>query len=127
MLVVFSRNFDALPLHLISSHDLMNHRAVHIGELTFEAVVVVAETVEVEAEEVEERAVEFVDAAHAIDGLIAEVVGRAVAEAPLHARSGEPRGEAFRIVIATVGTFLEGGHAAELGDEHDDCVLQQAA
>lgn len=126
MLVVFSRNFDALPLHLISSHDLMNHRAMHVGELTFEAVVVVAEAVEVEAEEMQQSAVEFVDAADAIDGLIAEVVGGTVAEALLHTRSGEPRGEAFRIVVAPVRTLLEGGHAAELGDEHDDGVLQQA-
>ena len=47
--------------------------------------------------------------------------------AALHAGAGQPDGEALGVVIAAVGAFLEGGHAAELGDEDDERVLQQAA
>ena len=62
-----------------------------------------------------------------LHGLVAELIGRAVAEAGLHACASHPCGEACGVVIAATGTFLKGGHAAELGAPHDERVLQQAA
>jgi hypothetical protein len=56
-----------------------------------------------------------------------EFVGATVADAGLHACAGEPAGEAVGIVIAAFRSFLEAGHAAKLGAQDDECVLQKTA
>ena len=60
--------------------DLPDHVAVDVGEPARRAVVVVGEPLVVEAEQVEDRGVEVVDVDDVLDGLVAELVGRAEAE-----------------------------------------------
>ena len=105
----------------------MDHVAVHVGQPAFDAVVVVAQPLVIEAQQVQDRGVEVVDRADVLDRLVAELVGRAVAEAALHARAGQPDGEALRVVVAAAGALLERRHAAELGDPDDQRVVEQAA
>ena len=57
---------------------------------------------------------------------MAELVGRAITEALLDAGAGEPDREAFRVVVAALGAFLERGHAAEFRAPDDQRVLQHA-
>ena len=61
------------------------------------------------------------------DRLVAELVGRAVAEAALHAGAGQPDGEALRVVVAAARALLERRHPAELGHPDDQRVVEQAA
>ncbi len=101
---------------------------MHVGESAFYAVVVKAEALVVEAEQVQDGGVEVVNRGDVFHRLVAELVGRAVAEAVLHAGSGEPRGEAGGVVIATArASSLESGHAAELGAPDDERVVEQTA
>ena len=55
---------------------------VHVGEAALDAVVVEAEALVIEAEQVEHGGVEVVDGGHVLHGLVAEVIRRAVAEWP---------------------------------------------
>ena len=101
--------------------------AVDVGQATFDAVVVEAQALVIEAEQVQDRGVEVVDSGNVLDRHMSEVVGRPVAVAGLHARAGKPDGESLRVMVAAVGAFLEGGHSAELGHESHERVLEQAA
>lgn len=78
----------------------------------------------VEAEEVENGGVEIVHGGDVFFCLPAEGVGGAVGVAAVDARAGEPGCEAFGVVIAAAGAFLEGGHAAELGAPHDQRIFK---
>ncbi len=71
--------------------------------------------------------VEIVNGGYVSDGFVSEFIRRAIAEGFLYAGAGEPDGEAFGIVVAAAGAFLEGRHAAEFGDPHDQCVFKNAA
>ena len=62
----------------ISGEDLADHRARHVGQAEIAARIAVGQLFVVEAEQVEDRGVEVVDGHAAIDGLEAEVIGRAV-------------------------------------------------
>ncbi len=59
------------------------------------------------------------------DGVEADLVGRAVDDAPLDAAAGQPGAEALRVVVAAVG--LGAGRAAELGAPDDDRLVEQPA
>src|SRR4051812_32758313 len=106
--------------------DLRHDAAVHVRQAALDAVVVVAQALVIEAEEVEDGRVEVVDGRDPLDRLVAEVVGGAEAEAALHAGAGEPDGESVRVVVAAAGPFLEGGHPAEFGRPDDERVVEQA-
>ena len=67
------------------------------------------------------------DVVAVLDGVEAELVGRAVDDAALDAAAGHPDGEAERMVVAAVGLFLRPGRAAELGGPDDDRLIEQAA
>ena len=81
----------------------------------------------VQAEQMEDRGVQVVDRRDVLDGLVAKLVGRAVAEAAFDARTGKPDGEAAGIVIAPAGALLKRRHAAKLGHPHHERVSQKPA
>ena len=54
----------------------------------------------VEAEQVQDGRVQVVDVDLVLDGVVAELVGRAVDDAALEAAAGHPHREAERVVIA---------------------------
>ena len=57
----------------------------------------------VEAELVQDRGVDVGDVVAVLDGVEAELVGRAVDDAALDAAAGQPDGEAVGVVVAAVG------------------------
>ena len=105
----------------------VDHVAVHVGQPALDAVVVVAQPLVVEAEQVQDRGVQVVDRADVLDRLVAELVGRAVAEARVSRRRRPARREALRVVVAAARALLERRHPAELGHPDDERVVQQAA
>ncbi len=60
-----------------------------------------------------------------LDGVEAELVGRAVDDAALDAAAGQPGAEALRMMVAAVA--LAPGRAAELRAPDDERLVQQAA
>src|SRR5262245_53697575 len=77
-----------------SGEDRADQLAGDVGEAEAAAVVEVGQALVVEPEEVEDRGVEVGDGDGAVDGLQADLVGRAVADAGLDAGAGEPGEEA---------------------------------
>ena len=95
-----------------------------VGEAEVAAGVAVGEAFVVEAHEVEEGGVPVVDVHFVVHGFVAVVVGEAVVHAAFDAASGHPEGEAFVVVIATVGALAVRG-AAELAAPDDEGVLEE--
>ena len=67
----------------------------------------------IQAETMQDRGVQVVDVDAILDGVQADVVGRAVADAALDAAAGHPDREAVGIVIAAVAALAH-RRAAEL-------------
>ena len=61
------------------------------------------ELARVEAELVQDRGVDVGHVVAIFDGVEADLVGRAVDDAPLDAAAGQPGAEALRVVVAAVG------------------------
>ena len=80
----------------------------------------------VEAEEVEDRGVEVVDAHPVLDRLEAELVARAMRHAPLHASSRQPHGKGVRVVVAAgLIPLLRDREAAELPPPDNERLVEQ--
>src|SRR5262245_49840268 len=86
--------------------DFADDVAVDVGQPALDAVVVDAQPLVVEAEEVQNGRVEVVDCRDVFDCLVAELVGRTVAEWDFDAGAGEPDGEALRVVVAALRAGL---------------------
>ena len=84
------------------------------------------EPARVEAELVQDRGVDVGDVVAVLDGVEADLVGRAVDDAALDAAAGHPDREAVDVVVAAVGA-LRAGRAAELGGEDHERLVEQAA
>ena len=80
----------------------------------------------VEAELLQDRGVDVGDVVAVLDGVEADLVGRAVNDAALDAAAGHPDREAVDVMVAAVGA-LRAGRAAELGGEEHDRRVEQAA
>lgn len=80
----------------------MNHVAVHIGETAFDAVVIVAQALVIEPQQMQHRRVQIVDRADVLRRAVTEFVGRAVAVAMLDAGARQPHREAVGIVVAAL-------------------------
>src|SRR5687768_10881226 len=93
---------------------VLDHMPMHVRQSALDAVVIEAQPLVVEAEDVQDRRVQVVDRRDLVDGLVAEVVSCAVAEGAFDACAGEPDGETLGVVIAAVRPLLERRHAPEL-------------
>src|SRR5688500_11357419 len=93
--------------------DALHHLAAHVGEAVVAAAEAVGELRVVHAEKVEHRGVEIVNGDLVLDREVAVLIRGAVGGTALDAASGQPDGEAERIVVAPVGALGHGG-AAEL-------------
>ena len=62
-----------------------------------------------------------------IDGLVADLVGLAVVDAPLDAAAGQPGGEGVRVVVAAGAPFLHDRQPAELAVPDHQRRVEQAA
>ncbi len=70
-----------------------------------------------------------VDVGHVVpilDGVESDLVGRSVHDSPFQPSAGHPDREAEDVMISSVRTLRTGG-AAELGGEHDQRLVEQAA
>ena len=96
-----------------------------IGETPFYPIMVKAETLVIDTEEIKNRRVEIVHCHLVFHGLIPKLVGRSVTEGRFHACAGHPRSKAPRIMITATGSLLESWHSAELRAEHHQGMLQE--
>jgi hypothetical protein len=86
------------------------------GQAEVEAGVAVGEAFVIEAHQVQDRGVEVAHVDRLVDGIHADLVGRAVDDASASRPSGQPGTEARRMMLAAfvVGTVVE-RRATELG------------
>ena len=61
-----------------------------IGQSSLDPVVIEAESLVIETEQVKERRMQIIDGADVLNGFVAKLVRSAVAEAALHTRAREP-------------------------------------
>src|SRR6516165_8240945 len=97
---------------------------MNVGEPAFAAVVVKAQALVVEAEQMQNGGVEIVDGRYLVNCLITEFVGGTVAKRGLDAGARQPDRKSLGIVISAVGPLLERGHAAKLGGPDHERVRQ---
>ncbi len=71
-----------------------------VGQAEIAAVVAIGQPRVIDAQQVQDRGVQVVDAHAVDDGLEAEFVGLAVVDAALDSAAGQPGGEGVRIVVA---------------------------
>ncbi len=98
-----------------------------VGEAKIATGVAEGESFVIEAEQVEDGGVHIVHVDLVLDGVVAEVVGLAKAEAGFHAGTGQPLAEAARVVVAAGAVALSVGRAAKFAAPPDQCVLQKTA
>ena len=99
--------------------------AVHVGQPEVAALGSDREFRVVDAEQVQHRGVEVVNAHRVLRDPVAEVVGGAVGDAPLDATAGQPDREGLHVVVAAVA--LRHRRAAKLRAEDDERVVEHAA
>ena len=75
---------------------------MHVSEPHVAAAITVCQALVVKAEQVQDGRPHVVDVADAVDGAVAELIGRAVRGASPAAASREEDAEAERVVIAAV-------------------------
>jgi len=100
---------------------------MHVRQSAFDAVVVVAESLVVESEKVQQGGVQIVNRRDVFHRLVPEVIRGAVAESGLHSRASKPHREPMRIMIAPARALLKRRHAAEFRHENHERAIQQAA
>lgn len=109
------------------AQDWSQDLAVDIGEPPFYPVVVEAEALVVESENVQNGGMKIVDGGDVFSCFVAKFIGGAVAEGSLHSCTREPGGKPSGIVVTSAGSRLEGGHASELCAPDYQGVLEQPA
>ena len=91
--------------------------AVYIGEASFDAVVIEAELLVIDAEEVERRCVQIVTVSWVLLGSVTKRVCASVGGSPTDSATREPCGECTRVVVASLA--LGCGLSSELGGADD--------
>jgi len=82
----------------------------------------------IESELVEDGGVDVVDVGFIDDGVVADLVGLAVADAAFDSTAGHPGGEAMGVVVAAgFGGFLCEGEPSEFAAPDDEGVFEEAA
>src|SRR5262245_26198369 len=86
-----------------SGQQILDHLCrLAAGEALVEALMLYAETLVVEAEQVQNRRVEVANVDRVFDDVVAEVVGLAVDGTGASTAAGHPHGETPRVVVAAV-------------------------
>src|SRR5262245_40832225 len=110
-----------------SGKDVLDHDARDIRKTEVAAIEAVGQALVVEAEQVQDRRVQVVDADAIDHRLVAELVGLAVVHAALRPAAGEPVGEGVRIVVAAGAALLHQRQAAEFAAPDHERLVEQAA
>src|SRR5690606_13137773 len=106
---------------------VLNHATIDESQPLVCPIVTVAQLIEIEAQQMQHRGIEFPNRGWILNRLIAKFIGGAVAEGGLHSRPGQPNGKSFRIVIAAVCSDLEHGSATKLRDPHHESISHHPA
>ena len=114
-----------------SRNDIPHNLPMHVGQPEVSTGISVGKPCVIEAEQVQDRGVQVMDMHRFFDGLVAEIVGRAVDHASLDAAAGQPDGKAPVIVVATPAgsavDHLDGRRPAELAAAENQRLLEQPA
>src|SRR5262245_5110307 len=105
-----------------SLRDRMHYPAMHVGQPVLPPLVAERQLRVVDAEEVQQRGLVIVDVNRVLDNVPAELIGRPVDVAALHAAAGHPEAERPAEVIAAGWLFrwaLPEGRAAKLAAPDD--------
>jgi len=81
--------------------------------------------VRIDSDKLLHRGVKVVHGNRVLDGLVAELIGRAVGDARFDPTTREPEAESVRLVIAAV-VCLDGGEATELSGPHHQGLIEQS-
>lgn len=101
--------------------------AVHVGEAALDAVVIKAELLVIEPEQVKGGRVQVVAVRGIFLGSESEIIAAAVGGASFDAAACHPGREGTGIVIAAFARALGGGLATELGGANHQSAIEQAA
>ncbi len=107
--------------------DLLDHMSVDICQAAVDAVVVEAQFLVIQPEQVQRGGVQVVAVGGILGGFEAEVVGAAVGGAAFDAAAREPCGECSGVVVAAFACALRGGLSAKLAGAEDERAVEQAA
>ena len=115
----------------ISGQDLLDHRAMHVGQAVVPALEPESQPGVVDAQAMQDRGVQVVDVDRIPDDVVAEIVGRAVGDPGPDAAAGQPDGEAAGMMVAAVVVGRQPALAvdgsAELAAPDDQRVVEQPA
>lgn len=113
-----------------SGNQLVDHLAAELAELLEAAGVVEGEFVVIQAQEMQQRAMDVADVVDVFDGFAADLIGVADGVTALGAAAGEPHGHGFGVVVTTVALAAAAltvvGGAAEFAAENNKGVVQHA-
>lgn len=101
----------------------MNDISGDIGESEVAAGVAEGELFVIESEEVQDGGVEIVDVHAVMNGAKPEFVRFSPCHAAADTATGEERGEAVMVVVAS-GAIFGGGSASEFATPEDECVVE---
>ena len=83
----------------ILHEDFLDHTTVDVGQTTLDSVVVIRQRFVIDAEQLENGGVEVGPGDRIFDGPPADIVCFTVSDSLFESRTGQPAGEAFRIVV----------------------------
>lgn len=98
---------------------LLDHMAVHIGQAALDAVVIKAQLLMIEAEQVQRGRMQVVAVAGILGSFESQVIARAITRTAFDAAAGQPRGEGAGIVVASLLSPLHERLTAELAGADD--------
>ena len=93
---------------------------MHVGQTSLNAVVIEAQSLMIEAQQVQRGGVQVIRVTRMFARFEAEVVARAVTGPTANAPAGHPRGEGAGVVVATFLSTLHEGLPTELRRADDE-------
>ena len=127
-----SRTLRPLTVTVSSRQQFADNMAMHIGQPELAARVEMGQPLVVDAELMQDRRLQVMHVDRLIDDMEPKVIGRSIAEAPLHPAAGQPHRVRLRMMIATeasaeCGIVLDHRRASELATPDDERLVEQAA
>ena len=105
----------------VLAQDLVQDLAMHVGQTPLDAVVIEAQSLVIETEQMENRGMQVMPRNRTLDRFPAEFIGGSECHSRFEPGSGHPAGEAVAIVVAPwsnlIGRRLGKRSAAEFGRE----------
>src|SRR5262245_43507636 len=111
---------------MTSGKHLRDDMPVDVGQAAIDAVVVDAELLMIDSQEMQDRRMEVVAGGGGLDGFPGPLVASAVRDSWLDAGAGKPGNKCPAVVVAT-GAVLAEGHAAEFRRPDQEGVFEQPA